>query len=683
MGSGSQSSRSVQLDGPSALKGLMLSRLVGREQISRPFEYQLSLYGGEPGSDGAVDPDQVLGQPVTVTFNTGSGTSTDQGGTRHFNGIVTEFAEVGYNTRYHEYHAVLRPALWLLSRRADCRVFQNMSTPDIVAEVFKQAGSIDNRLALSSTYQPWEYRVQYRESDLDFITRLLEHEGIYYYFEHSDGKHELVFADDVAKLTSVDGYDKVPFILASAPAVLRERDSLSEWAVYRSFQAAAFASVEYNFETPSAAANAASPVPKRKDSSTYEIFDYPAGARELTAAAVQSVAKLRAEQLQAAQSVCRASGDAAGLSAGRLFTLAGHPRTDLNQKYLVTAASLDLTSDVAQTTAGGAATPPATQFHIAIDAVEADVPYRPERVTARPVIQGAQTAVVCGPSGKEIWTDKYGRVKVQFHWDRVGKSDDSSSCWVRVASSWAGKSWGVHQVPRVGQEVVVSFLEGDPDRPLVIGSVFNALQMPPYTLPDNATRSGVMTRSTLDGTTDNFNELRFEDEKGSEEIYLHAEKDLQVVVENNQTISVGATKKDKGDRTATIQHDDSLTVGNDLTVTVTGKESRTISKDRAATVAGADSVDVAKKYTLTAGEQITLSCGLAQIVLKMDGTVEISGKEVSLQGTAKATVDSAQTTVSGTQVSVSGTKAAIAGSGTLDLSSGGVASLKGSLTKIG
>jgi len=687
MASTYKDNRSVQLDGPAALKGLRLARLSGHEQISRPFEYQLSLFGGESGSDGAVDADKILGQSVTVTLSTGiaAGAGSGSGGKRYFNGIVTEFAHVGFGVRSHEYRAVLRPAFWLLSRRADCRVFQKKSTPDIFAEVCKQAGSIDQRQALSARYEPWEYRVQYRESDFDFLSRLLEHEGIYYYFEHSAGKHVLVLTDDVGKLTSVTGYDEVPYYPASTAAARRERDHLGEWAVYRSFQAAAFASLEYNFETPAAAARAASPVAQRKDSSKYEIFEYPAGARELTAAGVERLAKVRSEQLHASQSMSRSQGDAAGLSAGRLFKLKGHPRKDFDRKYLIVSAAIEITSDSAQTQASAPApaadSPP--QFRIAIESVEADAPYRPERVTPRPLIQGAQTARVVGPSGKEIWSDKYGRVKVQFHWDRVGKSDDASSCWVRVASSWAGKNWGSQHVPRIGQEVVVSFLEGDPDRPLIIGSVFNAEAMPPYELPANGTRSGLKSRSSLDGTAENFNELRFEDKKGSEEIYLHAEKDLQVVVENNQIISIGATKKDKGDRTTTVQHDDKLTVGNDLTVAVTGKETRTVTKDRATSAKADDTLDVAKKYTLTAGDQITLECGLAKIVMKKDGTVEISGKDVKLKGTMKATVDATQTAISGTQLDVKGTKTAVQGSGTLDLSSSGIASLKGSLTKIG
>jgi type VI secretion system secreted protein VgrG len=323
------------------------------------------------------------------------------------------------------------------------------------------------------------------------------------------------------------------------------------------------------------------------------------------------------------------------------------------------------------------------RFSISIEAVPGNVPYRPERLTQQPRIHGAQTARVVGPKGKEIWTDKYGRVKVQFHWDRKGKRGDASSCWVRVASGWAGKNWGLQQIPRVGQEVVVSFLDGNPDRPLIIGSVYNAEQMPPYELPANATRSVMKSRSSAEGTANDFNELRFEDKKGSEEIYLHAEKDMQVVIENNQTISVGATRKDKGDRTTTIQHDDTLSIGNDLTVSVTGKETRTVTKERVSTLKENDTLDVSKQYTLKAGDQITLECGMAKIVMKKDGTIEISGKDVKVKGTASASLDGTQAEVSGTQVDVKGTKTAVAGSGTLDLSSGGIASLKGSLTKIG
>ena len=672
-----QDSRSVQLEGPSALKGLKLAHLSGREAISRPFEYQLSLYGsGASGSDGALDTDSILGQSVTVALITNA-----SGAARYFNGIVTDFAHVGYGERSHEYRAVLRPSLWLLTRRADCRVFQKKSTPDIFADVCQQAGSIPHRLALSAKYEPWEYRVQYRESDFDFVSRLLEHEGIFYYFEHSAGKHELVLTDDVGKLTAVSGYDEVPYYPPTATQTQRDRDHLASWTIEASFQPAAFASLDYNFETPTAIARGASQVASRKDTSKYEIFEYPAGASQLTSAGVERLAKMRAERLYSTQNVIHSQGDAAGLGAGRVFKLQGHPRPALNKKYLIVATVCELTSDRAQT--GAATADAAPQFSIGLDAVAASAPYRPERTTPRPLIQGTQTALVVGPSGKEIWTDKYGRVKVQFHWDRVGKADDNSSCWVRVAHSWAGKNWGGQHVPRVGQEVVVSFLDGDPDRPLVIGSVYNAEQMPPYELPANGTQSGVKSRTSLNGSADNFNELRFEDKQGSEEIYLHAEKNLQVVVENDQTITVGAAKKDKGDRTTSVQHDDKLTVGNDLTVAVTGNETRTVTKDRATKAQQNDKLEVSQQFTLTAGDQIKLACGAASIVLKSDGSVEISGTTLKLSGTTKATVDAAQTAISGTQVSLTGTKTAVQGSGALDLSSSGIASLKGSLTKIG
>lgn len=669
-----QQNRSASIAGPGDMQGLMLTRLAAAEQISRPFQFDLELCGMEgAGTSGAADPDGILGKPVCVTLKTGGSQS------RYFHGIVTEFAHTGYNERRHEYRAIVRPAFWLLTRRADCRVLQNKSTPDIFAEVCRQAGFNDHKLALSARYEPWEYRVQYRESDFDFLSRLLEHEGIYYYFEHSSDRHVMVLTDDVGKLETVSGYEKVPYYPPAGPGVQRERDHLSSWLTTKSFQPAAFAAREYNFETPASLAGGVSPVARRSDAARFEVFDYPAGANQLTAAGVERVAKVRAEQMQVSQSLVRSSGDAAGLSAGRLFTLDGHPRAAMNKQYLITATSCELVSDGARTGAGA----DAQQFSISIEAIDAREPFRPARVTPKPLIQGTQTARVVGVSGEEITTDKYGRVKVQFPWDRAGTGNEDSSCWVRVAQSWAGKNWGVQYVPRIGQEVVVSFLEGDPDHPLIIGSVYNADQMPPYELPTNQTQSGVKSRSSKDATTDNFNEIRFDDKKGSEEIYIHAEKNLQVVVENNQTIKIGADKKDPGDRITTIHNDDKLTVGRNLETKIDGEEKRTVAKDRVTTLQANDQADVQKKYTLTAGEQITLEVGQAKIVMKSDGTIEISGMQLKLKGSSKVEIDGTQTAISGQQLDVKGTKTAVQGTGTLDLTSSGAASLKGTLTKIG
>ncbi len=685
-----QQHRSVSIAGPGDMKDLMLTRLTAVEQISRPFRINLDLRGvAAAGARGSADPDTILGQAVSIKMTS---TAAEP---RYFHGIVTEFAYTGYGERFHEYSATVRPAFWLLTRRVDCRVFQEKSTPDIFAEVCRQAGFDDHKLALSSTYKPWEYRVQYRESDFDFLSRLLEHEGIYYYFEHSKDRHLMVLTDDAGKLKAVEGYEKVPYYPPGG-AAQRERDHLNAWSVAKSFEPAGFATREYNFETPSSIASGVSSVARRRssDASRFEVFEYPAGALDVTAAGVERIAKLRAEQLQSSQTIVRGGGDAAGLSAGRLFTLENYPRADLNKKYLITAASCEVHSDDMQSGAGGSP----LQFSISIEAIDAREPYRPARATPKPLIQGTQTARVVGGKDQEIDTDKYGRVKVQFHWDRAGKSDHDSSCWVRAAQSWAGKNWGMQFVPRVGQEVVVSFLEGDPDRPLIIGSVYNGEQLPPYALPAQQTQSGVKTRSTKGGTAENFNEIRFEDKKDAEAIYIHAEKDMHIVVENDQTISIGAEKKDKGDRTTTIQHNDTLTIGNELNATIKGKETRTVEQDRVTTVKANDSSDVKKKYTLEAGDEITLKVGQAKIVMKKDGTIEIDGTKLKISGTksvdikgaqvkvkgdAKVEVDGTQTAISGQQLDLKGTKTAVKGTAMLDLGASGIASLKGSLTKIG
>jgi type VI secretion system secreted protein VgrG len=291
-----QDTRTVQLEGPTALKGLKVARLSGREGISRPFEYHLALFGsGASGSDGALDTDSILGQSVTAAVITSA-----SGAARYFNGIVTEFAHVGYGERSHEYRAVLRPALWLLTRRADCRVFQKKSTPDIFAEVCQQGRSSPHRLALSANYEPWEYRVQYRESDFDFLSRLLEHEGIFYYFEHSAGKHELVLTDDVGKLTSASGYYEVPYYPPTPTQAQRDRDHLKSWTVEASFQPAAFASRDYNFEMPTALAVGASQVAGGRDPSKYEIFEYPAGASQLTSGCIRPKASVTARAMRRA-----------------------------------------------------------------------------------------------------------------------------------------------------------------------------------------------------------------------------------------------------------------------------------------------------------------------------------------------------------------------------------------------
>jgi type VI secretion system secreted protein VgrG len=338
-----------------------------------------------------------------------------------------------------------------------------------------------------------------------------------------------------------------------------------------------------------------------------------------------------------------------------------------------------------------------------VTCIPAAMPYRPRRTTPKPVVQGSQTAVVVGPSGEEIFTDKYGRVKVQFHWDRDGKNDPSSSCWVRVGTSWAGRQWGAIQIPRIGQEVVVDFLEGDPDQPIIVASVYNADMMPPYTLPANKTQSGVKSRSSLGGKAANYNEFRFEDKMGSEEVLLHAEKDLNVEVENDETRDVGH------DRTTTIHHDCTTTVENDRSTTVqgnqtgtdsiTGKDAETVQGNQSLTVASSRDKTIASSETITIGSNETLSVGGSLSVtsgaalsvtvggsttITSSGAVTIStvgAMSVSAAGTVSVNVGGAATvSVGGAATINAGAAVAVNAGGAIALTGSAVAVTAGAIT---
>jgi type VI secretion system secreted protein VgrG len=691
---------------------VQVTRISGREEISRPFRYDIELVVQRKGlDDGKVKVEDLLARSITLTLVTAAG------GERHINGVIAEFAQVGYDERHHIYRAVIRPKLWLLTHSSDCRIFQNVTTPLIVAKVLRTAPiPVMHQLALSKSYEQWEYRVQYDETDFDFVSRLLEHEGIYYYFTHETRDHTLMLADDVAKLTSENGYAEVDYHEGQS----HYAEHLTSWGLYDAVQPQSVAGREYDFEQPPNPQESGAAV---QTGNTGQLFEYPVATPKL--ASMAQVLKVRAQQFESARSLFRGSGDAIGLGAGRLFTLKKHIRTDYNKKYLIVATELNVTWPPSQTGPHNSAS-----FSIAVEAVDATVRYRSLRRTPRPKIHGTHTAMVVGPSDKEIWTDKYGRIKIEFPWDRgngvgggggspePGPSPSSSSsssssasssagaqqddknigCWVRVAQSWAGKSWGAQYIPRVGHEVVVSFIDGDPDRPIVIGSVYSPLNMPPYALPDNAMQSGVKTQSAPKGDLGAANELRFEDKKGSEHVYLHAQKDMQVLIENNQTITVGGEKKDKGDRTTTVANDDThnvkhdhiVNVDNDQKVTVKGKHVTTVEKDEQRTVKGKRTTDVtgddvatAASYKFTAQKEITFEVGPAKIVMK-DGKIEISGVDITIKGNNGITLDGTQTAIKGgATLDLSGKQVTVDGSAKLDVSSSGVASLKGSLTKIG
>jgi type VI secretion system secreted protein VgrG len=664
--------RILKLTTPLGQDVLLPQRVDIQERLSTPFQWVLDLVS----ESGQLTAESLLGTPITLSFKLPSG-----GATRQFHGHVTEFAQTGYLRRLHEYRAIVRPWLWFLSRTADCRIFQKKTIPAIFEQIAHEYGFNDYQLKLSGSYQPWEYCVQYRETDFNFVSRLLEQEGIHYFFEHAAGRHVMVLCDDSTTLGPIKGYERVPFFAPDDHAVQSPRDHFDDWSVTHTVVPGAYATTEYDFTAPRKALTSRADVTRQYAHSDFEIFDFPAEIATMDPSETQRVAKLRLEELQSAYLTAHGRGDAAGIAAGHRFSLVDHPQKDFNREYLVTAVTYLFHAEALD--AGGAHTTSA-QFAVSVEAIEANTPFRPTRVTPKPIIHGAQTAMVVGKAGAEIDTDEYARVKVQFPWDRYGKNDENSSCWVRVAQAWAGKGWGAIHIPRIGQEVLVSFLEGDPDRPIITGRVYNGESTTPYELPANATRSGFQTRSSQGGSDSNYNEIRFEDKLGQEELLLHAEKDMKTEVENDSTVSVG------NNETWSVQKDHSTTIG--------GNETRKVSQDRTADVEGNEQLTVGKSqtssinqsYTLTAGDEIVLQTGSSRLVMKSDGTIQISGLSITLQGTQDISatagnqieLNAMQLTVSGTTIGVQGTQIQIQ-STLLDLEASGIATLKGSLTQIG
>lgn len=597
---------------------LRLRQLHAREGLSELFEYDVELLS----EDDEIDPSSLLGESMTVSVQMPTGDRT-----RHFNGIVANFAYEGRAEGYSQYRATLRPWLWALTRNFDCRIFQEMDVQKIFEKVCRDThGFADFRFSLTSGYREREYCVQYRESDFNFVSRLLEEEGITYFFEHSEDKHTLVLADSNTAFPAVDGEADIPF---RAPGEARvELEHISTWRVGHEVQSGAVVLDDYDFTKPRVDLEGRASVNRNHSQADYEVFDYPGLHWE--AADGESLAKIRIEELQAQHRQFTGLCDHRGMAPGRTFNLVEYPRSSENAEYAIVSVEIAVESAEIEQLREGAQ----NRFDVRFNAITSDEPFRPQRRTPKPFVRGPQTAVVVGKSGEEIWTDRYARVKLQFHWDREGQSNEDSSCWVRVSQLWAGKTWGGIHIPRIGQEVVVDFLEGDPDRPLVTGRVYNDSQMPPYDLPANATQSGIQSRSTMQGTPDTFNELRFEDKAGEEQIYFHAEKDFERVVENDDILRVGVDKKSPGSQ--------SIEVWKDRTAEIkTGNDDTTISQ-------GNHSIGVtAGKSKIEAAQKITLKVGASTITIE-PAKITLSSPEIAIVGNAKVGVSAPMSQVNGT-----------------------------------
>ena len=551
-----QAKRPLVITTPLGKDVLLLASFKGQEAISQMFRFQVDMLAK---LDTKISFDAILGQSVTIEL-----VNSPDSSKRHFNGIVNRFTSGRRDETFAHYRAEIVPKLWLLSKKSQSKIFQHLTIPDILKKVLV---GFDVKWEITGSYYPRDYCVQYRESDFAFASRLMEEEGIYYFFKHSDGNHTMVVTDDPTTHPDVQGQSSIPFeeLLGGA----RDEMRVVGWEKTQTLTSAKVTLWDNCFELPNKNLEAkhdiqdtvsvgkASHKLKLAANAPLEIYDYPGeyaqrfdgvdrggGDRppDLQQIFKDNIrtAKLRIEAEACGSLEIQAGGNCGQFSAGHKFTLTRHP--DADGAYVLTkvehTARMDhYRSDKEQ---------PFTylnKFH----AIPTALPYRPARVTPKPFIQGAQSAVVVGPAGEEIFVDKYGRVKVQFHWDREGKKDTDSSCWIRVTQVWAGKGWGAFFWPRIGNEVLVAFENGDVDQPYVVGCLYNAENMPHYKLPLRKQLGGIRSASVHGKSFQNFNGIVFNDEKGKEHLSIHSEHNLSLNSEYDKMIHAG---RHKGERVA-------------------------------------------------------------------------------------------------------------------------------------
>ena len=630
----------ITLSSPLPAEDLFFKAMVASAGMSMLGEAQLKLLS--PRAD--LSPEDLLGKAVTVKAE------LHEGQKRYFHGYVTRFA-IGANVGSHNvYKATVRPWLWFLTRTTDCRVFQEESVPDIVKKVFQDHSVASFEFKLFRQYRKWTYCVQYRESDYSFVARLMELEGIYWYFEHSDGQHKLVLVDSQSAHDAVPGHETLPYIVNTSHTP-PDTEYISNWSFARELKTGKSVLTSYDFERPSVALLVNKEKSREYDLSDYEMFDYQGDY--VQAADGTQFAEDRLDEVQARYQQLRGDSNASFVQVGRLLKMRSHPREDQNAEYLVTALSVHAHVNTNERGDSGGG------FRSEFSAIPSSQQFRPPRRTPKPFVQGPQSAVVVGPAGEEIFTDKYGRVKLQFHWDRYGKKNDKSSCWVRVLHPWAGKNFGAIHIPRIGQEVIVDFLEGDPDQPLIIGRVYNAEQMPPWDLPANATQSGILSRSSKGGSYGNANAIRFEDKQGSEQLWIHAEKNQDIEVENDETHWVGHDRRKtidhdettlvKHDRTETVGNNETITIGVDRTETVGSNETITIGVNRTESVGANETITIGANRSITVGASETATVALQRThTVGVNETIAIgAAQEVAIGAAQVIAVGAAQSTTVG------------------------------------
>ncbi len=646
-----QENRIIALSTPLGDDVLLLAGLSGRESISRMFSFHLDLLNEiDSGNPTVIDFTQIVGQNVTIKVAQSDSTP------RYFNGIVSRFSQSGADSRFVHYQMEVVPWTWMLTRTADCCIFHNKTVREIIELIFQQNGLSDYNFLLNADYPSLEYCVQYRETDFNFISRLMEQNGIFYFYQHEDGKHTMVIADDNTAHVPCPGQETASYDQSTGG---QAGSAIAAWNIEQELRTGKYTHTDYNFKTPtSTLASSEQTIVSVGNNSAYEIFDYP-GEFAVRGDGTR-LAKLRMQEEEAGHLIISGSSSCHLFRTGYKFDLSDHYQPSMNGSYLLTeiqhSASVGGNYSLDQSGAGDT-------YSNHFTCIPASVNFRPARLTPKPFVQGPQSAVVIGKSdyssdagdsetssaggesdsgldqsdGEEIWVDKYGRVVVRFPWDRAGKC----SCLVRVSQQWAGEGWGWITIPRVGHEVLVSFLEGDPDRPIITGCVFNAEKTVPYELPTHQTRSTFQSRSTTGGGADNYNELRFEDKSGKEQIFIRGEKDYDRRIKNDSREWIGANdslivagnqaEKIGGSQDIQIGGARNEMVGGDETIQIGGKRIEKVSGDENIQISGTQNEKIGGDLNVAVGGNHLEKVGGDQHS-KISGNInQKAGQTISIQ----------------------------------------------------
>ncbi len=697
--------RQLRLKGPLGPKKMVLLRADVSEKMSALTETDIQFLS--PDHD--LKMEDVVGQRLSLELD------DEEGNTRYWHGHCVSCAYEGRFGGQALYRAEVRPWLWFLTLHADCRIFQEKSALDVIKDIFSDRGFSDMKDKTSATFEKREYLVQYRETDFEFVTRLMEEEGIYYFFTHDESKETLVLADGSGSHSPLQDAGEIRFAFkeegGGAGSFKRDEDHIYEWKSSERVNSGKVSLTDFDFKKPTTDLKALTSIPKgRHGHKDIEVYDYP-GIHD-TADFGKTRSRIRAEALASEYKRTWGKSNVRNMAVGGTFKLKEHPRADFNEEYLVLGARHKLQIETDQDKDGQANTDLSDERHTGgADAEKKESyesefsvqlksePFRAPLTTPKPLIAGLQTAIVTGPGGDEIYTDEFGRIKVQFHWDREGRKDEKTTCFIRVSQHMTGQGWGAFHIPRIGQEVVVQFEEGNPDRPIVTGMLYNNAKKPPFDFPANMSQHGFKSNTTKGGG--GFHELVFEDKKDQEFVRFQSEKDYISKIKNNADISIGFEKKDPGDLTQKIYHDKteeletgdhSFTVKDGLqTVSISQSNSVTIGEDESISI-GADKSDaIGANYSIEVGDTLDISAG-SKIRLTVGGSrIEMTSAEIKItsatiklaaSGKLEATASGAMTLESSGKMDVKGAMTTLEGSGMATVKSSGILTVQGSLVKI-